>query len=85
MIWRDGRPVTGQGDHILVSDRRDFYNARIREPRVSTDHQILLAEIGGYGTQKNQRYRKGRTTCPIAAPKRGTMQEKEAGSTDLRK
>ena len=46
-MWRDWRPITGRGGYILGTDLRDFYNVCIREPRVSTDHHIILAELNG--------------------------------------
>ena len=48
-------------------EHRDFFIVCIREQRVSTDHQMILEEIKGYGKRRNCKYFKGRTTWPIAA------------------
>ena len=66
-------PVTGRGDYILGTDHRDLYNVFIREPRVLTDHQIILAELKGGGVRRNHKYCKGRTTWPIVAQKGGPI------------
>ena len=35
----------GRGDYIIGTDRRDFYNVCIIEPRVLPDHLMILAEL----------------------------------------
>ena len=42
-MWRYRIPISGQGDYIIGTQRRDFYNVDIREPRMSTDHRIILS------------------------------------------
>ena len=46
-MWRYGRPIVVRGDYIIGTDRIDFYNIYIREPRVSMDHRIILVELKG--------------------------------------
>ena len=46
-MWRDGRPIAGRGGYIIGTGRRYFYNACIRESRVSTDHRMILYELKG--------------------------------------
>ena len=77
-IFRDGRDVTVRGDYILGSYHRYFYNASVREPIVSTYHQMILSDIRGCRTQNNQRYHKCINTYPIGFPKRGIMREEGA-------
>ena len=44
-MCRDGIPVTGRGGYILGSELRDFYNVRVIEHHVSTDHWVLLDKL----------------------------------------
>ena len=44
-MWREGIPITGRGYYILDSDCQYFYNISVREPRVSTDHRMILSKI----------------------------------------
>ena len=64
---------------------RHLYNFCIREPIVSTYHQIILAEIKGVGVRRNCRYFKGRHIWPIVAPKGGPMYEGDSEFNDLKK
>ena len=74
-----------QGGYILGMDSRYFYNICIREPRVLTDHQMILAELKGYGLRINCKYFRGRTTWLIVAPKWGPIHEEDAIFNDLQK
>ena len=56
MMWRYGRPITGRGDYIIDTDRRDLYNVCIRELRVPTDHRMILVDLMGCGNQRNLKY-----------------------------
>ena len=49
-------PIMGMGGSIVGTDCRDFYDFCIREPRVSTDHQIILAELKGVGISRNHNH-----------------------------
>ena len=46
----------------------------IREPRMTTDHQMVLGEFIGEGTRRHHRYCKERDIWSIAAAKGGTVQ-----------
>ena len=78
-------PIMVRGDYIIGTERRDFYNFCIREPRGSTDYLIILAELKGGGVTINHKYFKGRTTWTIVAPKGVPMQEENEIFNDLRK
>ena len=65
----------GQGGSILYSDRGYFYNVSIRDPRVSTDHQMVLADLRGFSDMFNLRYRRGGACWHITDPKRGPIRE----------
>ena len=65
---REGRTVTGRGNSILSSDRNEFTKARVREARLHTDHQMVLAVLRGEGSWQKHRYVVGMTKCPLAAP-----------------
>ena len=56
-IHREGRQVTGRGNYILSTDRRNFTNTGMREPRHGTDHRMILAVIRGEGALRNSCYR----------------------------
>ena len=55
-------PIMVRGAYIIGTDRRDFYNVCIREPRVSTDHRMILDELKGSRVRRNRKYFKGNTT-----------------------
>ena len=55
-------PIMVRGDYIIGTDRRYFYNVCIREPRVSTDHRMILDELKGSRVRRNRKYFKGNTT-----------------------
>ena len=84
-MWRYGRPITGRGDHVLGTYRRDFYKACNREPRLSMDHRMILEELKGDRERRNRKYFKGRTTWPIVSLKRVPMQEEDVIFGDLQK
>ena len=52
-MWRNWRPISGRGDYILGTDFRYFYNVGITEPRMSTDHWMILAKLKGDGFKRN--------------------------------
>ena len=85
MIWRDRRPITGKGEYILGTDRRDFYNICIWEPRLLNDHRMILVEIKGYRERRNHNYCKGRTNWPITDQKRVPIREEDAIFDNLQK
>ena len=82
---RDGRPITGRGDYILGTELREFYYVYIKEPRVSMDHRMILAELKGNGVRRNCKYCKGRTTWVIVEPNGGPIREEDAIFYDLQK
>ena len=55
-MWRYGMPVMVRGYYILVTDHIDFYTVCIREPRVSTNHRIILADLRGRREQRSLKY-----------------------------
>ena len=73
------REMVGQlragGGYILGTFCRYFYNVCIKEPRVLTEHRMILAELKGVGVRINRKYCKGSTTWIIVAPKGGPMKE----------
>ena len=44
-LRRECRQVTGRGDYIIITDRDNVVNARVREARFHTYHQMVLAVI----------------------------------------
>ena len=68
----------GQGGHIIIPDHREIFNFCIREPQVSTEHWMILAELRGCRDRKNIRYCRGRAYWPIADLNRGTMRKEDA-------
>ena len=73
----------GRGNYIIGTEQRDFYNVCVREPRVLTDHQMILVELKGYGVRRNHNYCKGRTTWPIVITKGSPIQEEDVIFYDL--
>ena len=55
-MWREERPITGLEDYIFRSDRRNFINVGVRDPRVTTNHQMVLACLLGRGDHQNIKY-----------------------------
>ena len=48
-MWRERRPIIGRGDYILVSDWIDYLNVSIKNPRMTTNHRMVLPSFGGAG------------------------------------
>ena len=57
-MWREGRPISGWGDYILGTTRREFYKLGFREPRMPIDHRMVLVELIGKGSRRNLWYGK---------------------------
>ena len=55
-ISREGRPILVQGDYILGTRQLDFYNVGIREPRMLTDHRMVLSKLIGEGVRRHRSY-----------------------------
>ena len=51
--------MKGRGDYILSTAYGYFMNAGMREPRLHTDHRMMLAMIRREGGVRNKRYREG--------------------------
>ena len=71
-IWsthREGSYVTGRGYYILSTERCNFNNTGLREPRHGTDHRMILAVIQGEGALLNHCYRRGADT--FSGPDKG--------------
>ena len=57
-MWRKGRPISRRGNYILGKQPSYLYNVDIKEPIMSTDHQMILDDIKGEGVRLNHRYHK---------------------------
>ena len=55
-MHREGRQVTGRGDYFLGTAQGYFTNMGLRDPRIYTDHRLILAVIRGEGVAHNRRY-----------------------------
>ena len=51
--WRNGSPITGKGGYVIGTYSRNLYNICMREPRLLTDHRMILAELMGCVEQRN--------------------------------
>ena len=85
MMWRDGSNITGRGGYIIGTELRYFYNVCIGEPKVLTDHWIILSELKGGGVHRNHKYCKGRTTWTIVVPKGDPIWMEDAVLNYIRK
>ena len=52
--------------------------AGLREPRIHTEHSIMLADIRRYWAMRNNRYIQGRTQWPICRSIHRPQSEQEA-------
>ena len=84
-MWIEGKPISGRGEYILGTRRKDLYNVGIREPQVPTDHRMVLGELIGEGARVHCRYCKELAIYPIAAAKGGSMQEGDSKFSELKK
>ena len=57
----------------------------IREPRMPTDHRMVLRVLIGEGVRRHRRYNKERTTWPITEAKGGKRQEGGSQFMDLKR
>ena len=57
----------------------------IREPRIPTDHQMVLGELIGEGVMRHRRYCKDRATWPITSVKGCMGQEGDSHFNDLKR
>ena len=46
-MWREGKNISGRGDYILGTRQLDFYKVGIMEPRIPTDHRMVLYQLIG--------------------------------------
>ena len=67
-MWRYRRTITVRGGYIIGTVCREFCNVFIRDPRLSTDHRIILDELKGKRVRRKPKYFKGCTTWTIVAP-----------------
>ena len=74
----------GRGYYILGTGLLDFYKVGIREPRMPTDHRMVLGELIGEGVRSHHRYCKDWAIWPIAATKGGLFQEGDSHFSDLK-
>ena len=44
-MQQEGRQVMGRGDYVVDMERGDFTNAGMREPRLHTDHRMIIVVI----------------------------------------
>ena len=64
---------------------RYLLNVGVRNPRMTTDHWVVLVCLWGGVEQYNKRYQKGRNIWPIAPPKGGAQREEDIRFQDLRR
>ena len=76
--------MTGREDHVLGTSRYKFFNAGVREVRMHTDHQTVLADLRGEGLQRNGAYRMWRQGWPIKPRKVSPLTEGEADFSTLK-
>ena len=65
----------GRGYYILGMAQQHFYTVGIREPRIPTDHWMVLLELIGDGARRHRWYGMELTTWPITEANGGTIQE----------
>ena len=80
---REGRQVTGRGEYVLSTSRHTFFNAGVRETRMHTDHQMVLAVLRGEGAQRNGTYQQRRKCWPIKLRAVRPQTEEEAAFETL--
>ena len=50
-MWTEGIPILGRGEYILGTTQQDFSMVGIREPRMPTEHQMVLRILIGEGVR----------------------------------
>ena len=68
----------GKGDYILGTTRKYLSMLGIREPRMPTDHWMVLGVLTGEGFGVHRRYNKERTTWYITRATGGMRPEVDA-------
>ena len=58
------------GDYILGTRLLDFYNVGVKEPRIPTDHRMVLGKIIGEGVRRHCWYCKEQDTWTILQQRR---------------
>ena len=48
--------MTLRGKYVLETVGGGFMDVGLRDPRIHTDHSIILVVISGEGTERNRRY-----------------------------
>ncbi len=61
----DGTRHRSVCDYILVENRSDFTNFKIKQPRFDSDHRLLKATLKPQQTREHQKYLKKRQQFPI--------------------
>ena len=75
----------GQGDYILGTRQIYLYKVGIREPRIPTDHRMVLGELIGEEVRRHHRYCKEQAIWNIAETRGGPLQEGDSHSSDLKR
>ena len=81
---RECRQVMGRDNYSLSSDRNNFFNARVREARIHTDHWMVLKVLQGEGNLRNRRYVASRIWWPLETSTLRTQTEREAAFASLK-
>ena len=61
-MHQEGQQVTGLGVYVLRTDQNNFINVGLQEPRLHTDHWMVLEVLRQEGATRNYRYRLKRTS-----------------------
>ena len=72
--------VTGRGGYILYTNIHNFFNMGIRGAQMNTDHRMVLVELLGEGTHRDDSYRRRSRCCPI---KTRTVKPLKEGETSF--
>ena len=87
MYMADVEVVTSgdrRGYCVLGTSQGDFTSTELWDPRIHSNHKMMLAVIRGKGVARNRIYQWGRTQCPIQRVTCGTQPKRDATSNSLK-